>query len=379
MRSLSTAFKWFALIALPVLLLMLIGVSPAHATVAARAVAHALPHSYLALPFIGAIGKESDMIIYQEEYQSGLVEGIAQFLAIFNEGTRGAIQLIPNALKGDYSRAAFFKDIAALVSRRDVTSTTAATVLPMTQDEVIAIKINRKIGPVGQTLDAMKKAGLYDADASRAFGVFAANHKMKDMVNTALIAGETAIQSVAANNLDITGESTKTASTSALQRALSKLGDKAQDIVCWVAHSKVNSDIMLALMSSNVTGLTDVATIQGAIPGYVGRPQIITDSPSLTDANGSATDTYNTLGLVAGGIVVEESEDETFFTQVIGGAEQLYRLFQAEYAYNVTVKGFKWNTGAGANPSDATLGTTSSWTQVASDTKLLAGVRLVTQ
>lgn len=327
-----------------------------------------------------AIGKASDMVIYQEEFQTGMVEAVTQFLGVFNEGTRGAIRLIPRALKGDYSKGAFFKDISDLVTRRDTTSTAAATVLPMTQDNVVSVKLNRKVGPVAQTLDAIKKAGLTQAQASFAFGQLAAARKMKDMVNSALIAAETAISGVAANNLDITGETTKTASTSALQRTSAKFGDAAMDLVCWVSHSKVNNDVINALMAQNVTGLTDIATIQGGLPAYLGRPSIVTDSSALTDANGSATDTYNTLALVRDAVIVEESEDETFYTDVVGGAENLYQIWQSEHAFNITVKGFKWDiTNGGANPSAATLGTSSNWDKVASDDKLIAGVRLVSQ
>jgi hypothetical protein len=100
----------------------------------------------------------------------------------------------------------------------------------------------------------------------------------------------------------------------------------------------------------------------------------------LTDANGSLADTYNTLGLVAGAVTVEESEEETFYTGMLPGNENLQRIWQSEHAFNITVKGSKWDvTNGGANPSDATLGTTTNWDKVASDAKLCAGVRLVSQ
>lgn len=327
-----------------------------------------------------AIGKASDMVIYQAEFQSGLVEGLNQNVALFNEQTRGAIQLVPAALKGHYGKAAFFKDVSSLVTRRDITSTSSVTDLAMTQDEVISVKLNRKIGPVAQTLDAIKKAGLTEAQASFAFGQLAASRKMKDMVNTALIAAEAAIQGNTAMNLDITGETTKTASTASLVRTLAKFGDMAGDIVCWVGHSKPYYDILNGMISDKVTGLADLVTIQGGIPATLGRAFVITDAPALTDANGSATDTYNTLGLVQGAVVVTESEADAFATEIVTGLENLARRWQSEYSYNVEVKGFKWDIANGSlNPTDATLATTTNWDQVAYDDKLTAGVRLVTQ
>lgn len=327
-----------------------------------------------------AIGKTSDMVIYQAEFQTGQVESITQFLAAFNEASRGAIRLIPNALKGHYSKAAFFKDVANLITRRDIDSTAVVTDLSMPQDEMISVKLNRKVGPLAHTLDSFKKAGLTEADMSRAFGQQAGLKKLQDMLNSGLIAVETAISVVAANNLDITGETTKTSHTAALQRAKAKFGDSQEAIVCWVSHSKPHSDVVLGLLGLNVTGLTDIVSIMGGVPAFLGRPAIISDSPALTDANGSATDTYNTLGLVPDAVVVEESEEETFITELVSGIENISRRWQAEFSFNVKVKGHKWNiAGGGANPTNGALGTGSNWTQVATDDKNCAGVRLVTQ
>jgi hypothetical protein len=320
------------------------------------------------------------MVIYQAEFQSGMVEKVAQFLSLFNEGTRGAIRLVPRALKGHYGKEAFFKDVSGLVTRRDISSVSAPGDLAFTQGENISVKLNRKIGPISQTIDAFKKAGMDEGAASRAFGELAAARKLKDMVNTALIAVEAAIQGNSAMNLDITGESTKTATRDAANRVLGKFGDMRQDIVCWVAHSKVNTDILGEAIAADVTGISDLVSIQGALPAWLGRPVIVTDAGALTDANASLTDTYNTLGLVRDAVVVEESEDEEFLMDKVSGLENIVLRFQAEYAYNVSVKGFQWDTGnGGINPADSTLGTTTNWDQVATDDKYTAGVRLVTQ
>lgn len=325
-----------------------------------------------------AIGKASDFKIYQEEFQTGVVESVAQFLGIFNEGTRGAIRLVPRALKGDYSKGAFFKDVSSLVSRRDTTSVAAATDLALTQDEVISVKLNRKVGPVAQTLDAIKKAGLSEAQASFAFGQLAGQRKMKDMVDAALNAGRAAIGATSAmvNDVSVTVGASVPASPAELNDSLALMGDAAQDIVCWVAHSRVNFDIIGAILAGTTTGLADVATIQGALPGYLGRPAIITDSSSLT-----FTDTYvkyRTLGLVRDAVIVEESEEESFATEIVTGLENLVRRWQSEHAFNVTCKGYKWDvTNGGANPSDTALGTTTNWDKVATDNKHTLGVMLV--
>ena len=326
-----------------------------------------------------AIGKASDMVIYQEEFQSGVVESTAQFLQVFNEGTRGAIRLVPAALKGDYSKGAFFKDVASLVTRRDTTSTSAATDIAFTQDEVISVKLSRKVGPMAQTLDAMKKAGLSEAAASNAFGKLAGVKKLQDMVSAALRSGVAAISATSAmvSDVSVTTGTKILVTPSALNVALQLMGDQASNIVCWVSHSKPNSDVIGALLAGTVTGLADVATIQGAIPGWLGRPVVVSDAAPLT-----FTDTfvkYNTLGLVQDAIVVEESEAESYFTDIISGAENLYRRFQSEHAFNITCKGYKWDvTNGGANPNDTALALKTNWDKVATDNKNTLGVLLVT-
>lgn len=325
-----------------------------------------------------AIGKASDFIIYNAEFQTGMVEGLNQNIALFNEGTRGAIVLKPRALKGHYSKEAFFEDVASLVTRRDTTSTAAVTDIALTQGENISVKINRKVGPVAQTLDAMKKAGMSVEDASRAFGFLAATRKLKDMVNAALIAGEAAIQANTLMNLDVSAETPDELSTSILNRGRALFGDAAGDIVCWVMHSKPYFDVMGGLITDKVTNLADLVTIGGDVPALLGKAYVVSDASCLYDANGTAEDTYNTLGLVRGAITVEESEPDTFATEIVTGLENLVQRWQSEHAFNVSVKGFQWDVAnGGANPSDATLGTGSNWDQTAYDDKLTAGVRIV--
>jgi len=325
-----------------------------------------------------AIGTYSTFKVYEPEFQAGLVEGLNQNVALFNEGSRGAIRLVPRALQGHYTKEAFFQDVTSLVTRRDIGSVSAITDIDMTQDEVIAVKINRKVGPVAKTLDAMRKAGISEAEASRAFGVMAAQRKLKDMLNTAIIAAEAAIQGNAAMNLDITGESTDTASTYALNRTLAKFGDAAGDIVFWLVHSKPFFDITDAQITGAVTGISDLVQLGGAAPQLLGRAYGVTDAPALTDANGSLADSYNTLGLVAGAVEVWETEPDVFAMDEVTDRENLAIRWRSEHAFNVKVKGFKWDVAnGGVNPTDATLGTTTNWDQVAYDDKLTAGVRLV--
>jgi len=279
MRTLKAVSLWGMLTLMAVLTVMFTGAPSA-------ALAQHAPSLVDTILFIGPIGVVGDMIIYQAEFQTGMIESLTQFLNAFNESSRGAIRLVPNALKGHYSKNAFFKDIATLVTRRDITSVSSVTPLAMTQDELIGVKVNRKVGPVSNTLDSIIKAGMTEEEASRAFGKLAGEHKMRDMLNTGLAALEATIQSVTTLNLDITAETVKTSSTAVLQRTKATMGDQGEKIVCWVSHSKPHNDVLGALIAGNVTGLSDIVSIQGAVPAFLGRPVVVTDSPALLDLMG---------------------------------------------------------------------------------------------
>ena len=94
--------------------------------------------------------------------------------------------------KGDFDYNSFFQNISGLVSRRTTTGSAAlATVAdtPLSQGEMVKVKVNRKIGPVANTLDAFKKIqkGPFDEDALNfAVGVQSAKAMQVEMLNTAL-------------------------------------------------------------------------------------------------------------------------------------------------------------------------------------------------
>jgi hypothetical protein len=118
--------------------------------------------------------------------------------------------------------------------------------------------------------------------------------------------------------------------------------------------------------------------MEGNIPIF-GRAALVSDSSGLTDANGSLADTYNSLGLVPGALTISQSEEETIVgAELVTGLHNLVYRFQAEYSFNLRVKGIQWDVSSGgANPDTATVGTTSNWDQIDTSDKTLAGVLLV--
>lgn len=322
-----------------------------------------------------AIGKASDFKVYQEYLQTRVNEVLTQNGQAFGAASGGAINLTTISRRGDYSYEAFFQSISGLVSRRDTTSTTAATDLSMTQAEMVSVKLNRKIGPIAQTRDAWRKiiARFDETEFSGLVGEQAAVAMQLEMLNTGLLAARAAL--VNQSNVAFTVASNGTLGTTGLVDGLAKFGDAADKIVAWVMHSKPYYDLVKNQITANINGVSNFNVANGS-PVTLNRPVIVTDSDSLKVTSGSpAVTDYYTLGLTANGVIVENTETEEVVVQDVTGLENLAVRIQGEFAYNLGLKGFQWDVGNGAaNPNGTAVGTGSNWDPVRTSYKDYAGV-----
>lgn len=326
-----------------------------------------------------AIGKASDFIIYQNYLQSRISELLSQNGQVFGAATRGAIRLMTAAQRGDYEQQSFFSNVSGLITRRDNTSTATVTDLPLLMNELISVKLSRKIGPVAQTRDAFKKlTGRFSsAEFTDIIAEQAANAMQIEMLNTAVAGTVAALKNQAASYY--TEGSLGTISTQTLVNAMAKMGDRSSRIVAWVMHSKVFFNLLLNQIAANITGISNF-NISEANAASLGKPIIVTDSASLTaNLNSPDITNYYTLGLVENGVVVENSEEEEVVVQDVTGGETLSVRIQGEFAYNLGVRGFKWDTSnGGINPTASALTTGSNWDLAYSDVKERAGVLIMT-
>lgn len=423
--------------------------------------------------------------VYQDQFQTGIVETLTQNSNAFNEASQGAIALSTISRRGDFSQEAFFQVLSGMVSRRDNTSNAAAVDQNLTQDEWISVKLNRKIGPVNQSRDSFRKImmGKTEEEMSFILGQMAGKGMQLDMLNAAVLAARAAL---AAQSAVAVSEST-TLKTTGLVDGLAAFGDAASNIACWVMHSKQYYDLVKDQITSNIYGVSNFA-VANASPVTLNRPVIVTDSASLitsaantlaaptlsslttstaggslaggtylykvtwlnangetvgsnemsvttsgttssnslgfsaapagatggrvyrgtaagaenayyaiannvtafvdtgaastagtppatnTATTGVMTSTYYCLGLTAGGVVVENTEEEELIVQDVTGNENLAVRMQGEFAYNVGIKGFKWDITQGANPTNAAMGTGANWKANRASFKDFAGV-----
>lgn len=317
----------------------------------------------------------SDFKIYQEQFFGGMTETLQQATDVMNSASRGAIAMTTERMKGDYEQESFFESLSTLVSRQDITSTSAATALKLTQDEIVRVKLHRKIGPVEVTRKAFLQIGEDPELASFILGTQTAQAVAENMLNSGLLAARVALANTAAVTNDVTAAAVKTTTHTNLMRTLQKFGDKQSRIVAWVMHSTNWFDLgvdgvenQIDTIAANIIRVLDV-------PG-MGRPFVITDSPSLI-ATGDTPDSYYVLGLTATGLQVIFTEDQYVTMEEVTGGEQIINRIQGELAFNVGVKGFRWDiTNGGANPDDTALGTGSNWDKAVTADKDLAGVVL---
>ncbi len=318
-------------------------------------------------------GLYSDFTIYEEQFYGSYNDTIAQNLDAFNASSRGAIQMVRNEHVGNFMKEAYFAQISNIVTRRDITTTAAVTDDELTGDEVINPKLARRY-QIANTYDSFAKIGISPEEFASHVGEQVATAKMQDMLNTALTCGVTALRKQATTFHNKGSNAANTLRYTYLTAGLNKFGDRMDDIIVWVFHSKSFVDLMDTTISS-LQNTTAMPLVQDGIVGTINRPYLVTDSSSLINTDGvtSGTDSYYTLGLTAAGLAALESESERVVFDTVTGLENLTFRVQGEYSFDPAVKGFSY-TDAGVNPAAAALGNTSNWTLKRASVKSTAGV-----
>ncbi len=326
-----------------------------------------------------AIGIATDFQIYNEQFMGGFVEAETQFTDAFNAASRGTIVNVPAAHKGDYLQESYFKEISGIVARRDTASTGAATALKLEQGEMDSVKLNRRIGPIDQTLDAFKKIVAAQGEHGREsldflIGSQIAKAMQAERLNQAI---RCVVAAMTADSANVEADDAGPVTTAGLTQALEKMGDAEGSILAWVMHSATYFALVREQISANVFNVAGTVVREGA-PITLGRPVIVTDSNQLANDD-SPTGKY-VLGLTANAVVTGDSEPSDMMRDVVSGLDNLVVRLQGEYAYTIGIRGFAYDTAnGGVNPADATLATSTNWDKQVSSHKNGPGVRLTVE
>lgn len=314
----------------------------------------------------------SDMQVFNDEMYTTITETLDQQIDLFNAASRGAIQLKSARNAGNYAEEAFYQAFTTQSRRRDPSVDSAVTAQDLSQANHVSVKVGGANGPFAFDPGQFAWIQRSPEEAALVIGEQVAQAIMKDMLNTSVGCAQAAISNQ--GNLAYDGTA-GTLDIGDLNSGAALFGDKAQDILAWVMYSKPYHDL-LGTAITNSNDLFSFGSINVVQDGF-GRPLIVADIPALYLDD--TTDNYYTLGLVGGGIQVEDNGDFFSNVQTNNGQTNIGRTWQSEYSFNVKLKGYSWDkTNGGAAPTDTELFTGTNWDQVASYGKDTAGVMVTT-
>lgn len=313
-----------------------------------------------------------DLIKFNSQVYTTLTETVDQQVQAFNEASNNALMLAPsNANVGDFSLEASFKLIAGLVRRRDVNNgTDPVSPTRLQQLQAVSVKVASGTPPVVFEPAQYRWIQQNPDLAALTIGEQLAAAQLQDMVNTCVRCCVAALSGNADVVHDITAETEKTPTIAALVKAAGKFGDRSSSIVTWVAHSKTMNDIWQDALKNGqqLFKYGDVAVMEDPF----GRRIIMTDSPAL-----AVDSTYYTLGLTRQAALVQPNNDFEAAMETVTGTQNIQRIYQAEWSYNVGMLGYSWDTvNGGSSPTDAALGTSANWQKNVTSNKDTAGVLL---
>jgi hypothetical protein len=329
----------------------------------------------------------SDLAVFNEYAHSAFTEVQKQQIELFNAATERCIALRGGNNQGDYSEAAFFAKVSGgLVRRRNAYGSGAISSAVMSHLRDVSVKVASGTPEVRLDPGQFKWIQQNPEEAGAAMGQQLAQDSLADMLNVGLGAAYAAMAQVSAivTNISVQTATTVAAanepSWGALNTAAFNFGDRSSDIRGWVMHSTPMRKLFAANLA-NGEGLFSYGTVN-VVRDPFGKFLVMTDSPNLfvldtvpaPDAN-----QYRILGLTPGAIEIEQNDDYTENIQTENGDENIIRSFQAEWSYNLGLKGFRWDrTNGGPSPTNAAIFTGTNWDRYATSDKDLPGVVLLT-
>jgi hypothetical protein len=313
------------------------------------------------------------MKVFNDFLYQAITETIDQQVALFNAASAGTITLTTKRNVGDFAHKASFKAISGLIRRRDSYGTGAVSSVALAMLQNSSVKIAGGTPPIAFEPQQFTWIQQNPELAAVVIGEQVAQGLLQDYLNSGLAAARAAFVNVGATALYTVPSSGKT-TLNALNRGAQLFGDRAQAITAWVMHSTPQHDIFDQALT-NTAQLFSFGTVQVREDGF-GRRYVVTDSPALSVTSGSpAVTDYYTLGLVPNAIVIEDNDDFFANTETSNGNENIQRTWQAEYTFNLSLKGYTWDTAnGGKSPTDSEIGTGSNWDKTATSLKDTAGV-----
>lgn len=311
----------------------------------------------------------SNLKVFSQYAYTSALELLNFNVNLFNAAARGGIILRAGNNQGDFADSVLYSRITGLVRRRDAYATGAVTAKDLAMLQETSVKVAAGTPPVNIDPHWWQWIQRSPDEAGVVLGKQLAEEMLVDMLAVAIKTYVAALTNVGA-----TVVYDGTAGTQTLQKLVTGsalFGDRADTIAAWIVHSKPMFDLYGAALT-NTAQLFSFGNVKIMSDGF-GRPFIITDQSDLVYTSSGTK--YHTLGLAPGGVLIEQNPDWTDNTETKNGDENITRTYQAQWTYNVGLKGFAWDkTNGGKSPTNAALATGTNWDRFATEVKDLAGV-----
>ena len=327
----------------------------------------------------------TNLTVFNEYLYTAMTEVLMQQVQLFNAASRNTIQLSSAAHQGDFSESTLWAKIPNLVRRRDAYGDGIVTPEEMSHLDNVSVKVAAGTPPIEIDPSQMLWIQRSPEELAAVLGQQLAIDSLADMLNTSIGACYAALANAdGGTGVDIVYDGTAgTMTPTALASGSRLFGDRYNEIVAWVMHSKPLHDHYVDNLA-NVERLFSFGSVN-VIGDAFGRVFIVSDSDSLIDTN-PTPDEYHTLGLTVGAIRVDQNNDFISNIETSNGEENILRTFQAEWSWQLGIKGFKWLKATGGSPNTAALTTGTNWPRFDDGTvwtleevKRIAGIVVDTQ
>lgn len=317
----------------------------------------------------------SDLAVFNEQLFTTSTEILDQQVELFNAASNGGLILRAKPFAGDYSEESFFAFVSGLVRRRNPYADGA--IAEKSLRTLIDTMVKVAAGTPVLRMDPSQMRWIQENPelAAATWAKQLSAQILADMLNVAIGSLYAACSQIAALKYDATGLTPDTMTLRTLNRGAQLFGDRADEIACWLMHSTPWFDLIDAGLA-NSTALFSYGTVN-IMRDVTGRPFVISDQPTLK--SGATPAVYHTLGLTSGAAVINTNNDYDQNIETSNGNENIKRTLQAEWSYNVGVKGFTWDKANGGHaPTDNALFTPTNWDKTATSNRDLAAVIIET-
>ena len=316
----------------------------------------------------------TNLEVFNDFMYTSVHENIAQQMNLFNAASGNTIRMSwGNDNLGDYDYRVMYQILDGVVNR-SITATGTQTPINLQHIEDISVKVAQGWTTTNIPPSIFSWIQRPPTEPMMVLSSLLSEHMLLHFLNDSLNCVEAAIDGQSAVNYTV--PSNGNLSLVAMNAGQALFGDRFGAIKAWVMHSKPYFDLVAANLA-NTARLFTFGTVQIATDWF-GRPIIITDAPPLV--NSGSPNTYNTLGLVENAVMLQANNDFDQNTQTNNGNVNIQRTYQAEWTYNISVKGFRWDTAnGGRSPTLATLSTSTNWDKYVTADKDLAGVLIVSR